>query len=107
MCEDGNNDYDEEELVRRWLPVECGNISVEEGLKVLGMSQRIEVTTAYKKKKDKVRPLDQATDGEGNEGDPQYFEKYEKLEMNQDGPYDRWITPKFSTIVRGSRITEE
>ena len=90
------------------MPVECGSISMEEGLEVLGMTgQRTEVATAYKKKKDKVRPLYQATDGEGTGGDPQYFKKCEKLETYQAGPYNQWITPKFSTIVRGSRLTEE
>ena len=100
MCKDGNDDYDEEELVRRWLPVECGSISVEEVLEVLDMmGQRTEVATAYKKKKNKIGPLDQATDVEETGGDPQYFEKCEKLEKYQAGPYDRWITAKFSTIV--------
>ena len=41
-------------------------------LEALGALARRDImcSTAYKKKKDKIRPLDQVTDGEGTGGDP-------------------------------------
>ena len=72
----------------------------------------IPVSTAYKRKKDKIRPLDQPTNGEGTGGDPLFLEKCEKQEAlegrhTQKGPFDAWITPKFSSIPQGSRLREE
>ena len=66
------------------------------------------VSTAYKRKKDKIRPLDHVTDGEGTGGDPEYLEKCEQSETyHKGGPFDMWLIPKFSSIVRGSRLTKE
>ena len=70
------------------------------------------VCTAYKRKKDKVRPLDQPTDGEGTGGDLHFLENCEKRENNKgrhtpENPFDEWITPKLSDIPHGSRITKE
>ena len=63
----------------------------------------IPVSTAYKRKKDKIRPLDQSTNGEGTGGDPLFLERCEKQEAQegrhtQKGPFDMWITHKFPTI---------
>ena len=79
-------------------------------LKMLGaLRQRTHYTsTAYKKKKDKIRPLDQVTDGAGTGGDPDYLIKCEAKEQYQrGGQFDKWLTPKFSDIVRGTRLTTE
>ena len=72
----------------------------------------VPVSTAYKRKKDKIRPFDQPTDGEGTGGDHFFVEKCEKQEALEGrhtpkGPFDVWITPKFSSIPQGSRLTEE
>ena len=65
-------------------------------------------SVAYKKKKDKIRPLNQVTDGEGPEGDPYYLEECEKIETYQSGgTFNMWLTSKFSTIMHGSRLTVE
>ena len=61
----------------------------------------------YKKKKAKIRPLDQVTDGEGTGSDPVYVEKCQKLETYQKDPFNMWMTRKFSTIERRSRLTAE
>ena len=72
------------------------------------LRQRGVVSTANKRTKDKIRPLDHVTDGEGTGGDPEYLEKCEQGETYQKGgPFDMWLTPKFSSIVRGSRLTKE
>ena len=56
--------------------------------------------------------MDQPTNGEGTGGDPWFLERCEKQEAQegrhkQKGPFDVWITPKFSTIPQGTRLTEE
>ena len=103
-----------ESKIKRWMCVEekakVGAIDVFADLRTLGAL--IPVSIAYKRKKDKIRPLDQPTDGEGTGGDPLFLEKCEKQEAlerrhTQKGPFDVWITPKFSTIPQGSRLTEE
>ena len=72
----------------------------------------VPVSTAYKRKKDKVRPLDQPTNGEGTGGDPHFLDKCEEREK-QEGRhtpgrhFDLWITLKFSDIPHGSRLTKE
>jgi len=76
----------------------------------------VHVNTAYKRKADKVRPVnsDQST-GEAPGGLPDWFEilwkrrmKYPK-EMETDPPhrYDQYITSRFSRIARGSRLKPE
>ncbi|KAF8463116.1 hypothetical protein BDZ91DRAFT_732517 [Kalaharituber pfeilii] len=69
------------------------------------------ISTMYKRKKDKIRPLDRPSDGEGTRGDPRFMWKCEEQEeaaglQHQKG-LDSYITLKFSTIVRGSRLTRE
>ena len=103
-----------ESKVVRWMCVEerakVGAIDVFADLRTLGAL--IPVSTAYKREKDKIRPLDQPTIGEGTGGDPLFLERCDKQEAQQGrhtqkGPFDMWITPKFSTIQQGSRLTEE
>ena len=72
----------------------------------------IPVSTAYKQKWDKIRPLDQPTDDEGTGGDPLFLEKCEQQEALEGrhtpkGPLGVWLTPKFSSIPQGSWLTEE
>ena len=76
---------------------DSGDTSVEpagfvfclEALGALKQRKQIDMSaTACKKKKDKIRPLDQATDGEGTGGDPEYLAKCEKSETYQSGPFD-------------------
>lgn len=57
---------------------DVGGIDVFSDLRTLGAL--IPVSTAYKRKKDKIRPLDRPTDGEGTGGDPLFLEKCEKQE---------------------------
>ena len=103
-----------ERKIERWMCVEerakVGAIDVFADLRTLGAL--IPVSTAYKRKKDTIRPLDQPTNGEGTGGDPLFLERCEKQEAQegrhtQKGPFDVWITLKFSTIPQGSRLTEE
>jgi hypothetical protein len=67
------------------------------------------VATAYKKKADKVRPVDPGeTDGSKPGGCLDWLEKSKADDVPcQLGPYSDWITPKFSDIQKGSRLTEE
>ena len=74
----------------------------------------VPVSTAYKRKKDKIQPLDLPTDGQPTGGDPHFFEKCEILEkahrhMNSHSKtaYDLWITPKFSDIPQGQCLTND
>ena len=61
------------------------------------------MSTAYKRKKDRIRPLDHITDDEGTGGDPEYLKKCEQSKRYQKGGlFDMWFTPKFSSIMRGS-----
>ena len=78
-------------------------------LEALGALRWCEVvSTAYNRKKDKIRPLDHITDGEGTGGDPENLEKCEDSETYHKGrSFDMWLTPKFSINVRGSRLTKE
>lgn len=90
--------------------VDVGAIDIFSDLRTLGAL--VPVPTAYKRKKYKIRPLDQPTDGEGTGGGPLFLEKCEKREKQegrhkQKGPFDMWITPKFSDIPHGSRLTQE
>ena len=72
------------------------------------LRQRGVVSTIYKKKKDKIRPLNQVTDGEGTDGDTEYLGKCKKSETYEKGGlFDMSLIPKFSTIVRGSRLIKE
>ena len=84
-----------ERKIERWICVEekakVGAIDVFADLRTLGAL--IPVSTAYKRKKDKIRPLDQPTDGEGTGGDPLFLEKCEKQEglegrHTPKGPFD-------------------
>jgi hypothetical protein len=68
-----------------------------------------QVATAYKKKADKVRPVDPGeTDGSKPRGCLDWLEKSKADDVPcQLGSYSDWITPKFSDIQKGSRLTEE
>jgi hypothetical protein len=68
------------------------------------------VMTIYKRKQDKIRPLDRPTNGEAPGGDPQFFLKCEEKEIKEGrrvkkGEFDQWIMPKFSDVKKGSRLT--
>jgi hypothetical protein len=73
----------------------------------------LRVRTMYKKKKDKVRPVDVSTsDGTKPGGTEDWHDKAVNEERRQglDRPrsyHDRYLTPKFSDIPRGSRLTPE
>ena len=56
-------------------------IDVVQDLRMLGAL--VPVSTAYKRKKDKVRPLNQPTNGEGTGGDPHFLEKCEEREKQE------------------------
>jgi hypothetical protein len=67
------------------------------------------VATAYKTKANKVRPVDPGeTDGSKPGGTLDWFERSKADDIpSQPGLYSDWITPKFSDIQRGSRLTDE
>lgn len=68
------------------------------------------VYTAYKRKDRKVRPVDYggALDASVG-GDPKWRERAIARERPPlvPGKFDKWLTPKFSDIPRGARLTEE
>ena len=72
-------------------------------------SLRFQVATAYKTKAKKVRPVDPSgTDGSKPGGCLDWFEKSKASDVpSRLGRYSDWITPKFSDIQKGSRLTEE
>ena len=67
--------------------------------------------TLYKKKADKVNPVDNAqTDGSTPEGDPHWRSKKWALIRDKLDPrheFDKLITPKWSTMPRGERLTRK
>ena len=67
------------------------------------------MATAYKTKANKVRPVDPGeTDGSKPGGTLDWFERSKADDIpSQPGLYSDWITPKFSGIQRGSRLTDE
>lgn len=73
-------------------------------------NREVQVAAAYKRKAQKVRPVDRPQgDGSRPGGDADWKDKLfdeARLKM-QKGPFDHWLTPKFSEIPRGSRLTAE
>lgn len=72
----------------------------------------VAVRTAYKTKDRKVRPVDSdRTDGSHPAGTLYWLEPILQKEVSRpllpEMPYDEWLTPKFSTIPVGSRLTPE
>ena len=71
----------------------------------------VKVNTMYKRKADKVHPLDNIpSDGSKPAGDPYW--KVKALEeirnkKQEDNPYPEWIFPKFSDLPKGSRLYGE
>ena len=114
LIEGGSNGGELERKIQRRICVtekaRVGAIDVFADLWTLGAL--IPVSTAYKRQKDKIRPLDLPTDGEGTRGDLLFLEKSEKQEAFEGhhtpkGPFNVWITLKFSSITQGSRLIEE
>lgn len=71
----------------------------------------MQVRTKYKRKGVKVKPV-KAADGTAPGGDPNWLQKRldreKRLGLDKPkGPFDRWLTPKFSNIPRGTRLTPE
>lgn len=78
-----------------------------------GIQRRVKVSTAYKRKADKVRPVDtDQSDGSVPGGRSNWRdlaiarERAAGKDIPQD-EWDRWFTPKFSDIEPGSRLTPE
>jgi hypothetical protein len=72
--------------------------------------QTFRVSTVYKTKANKVRLVDPGeTDGSKPRGRPDWFEwsKADDVPCLDPGKYADWITPKFSDIPKGSRLTDE
>ena len=73
-------------------------------------SREVQVATAYKRKAQKVRPVDRPQgDGSRPGGDANWKDKlFEEARLRmQKGPFDHWLTPKFSEVSRGCRLTPE
>jgi hypothetical protein len=74
-------------------------------------TQHIRVNTLYKRKGVKIHPIDDLpSDGSVPEGDPHW--KSKKMaeiasRMEKGGKYSDFLTPKFSTLEKGSRLTKE
>jgi transposase InsO family protein len=74
--------------------------------------QTSQVRTMYKRKADKIRPLDEALeDGSTPEGDPLWREhalaiQRKSIQGMQPGPVDHLFEPRYSKQPRGFRITE-
>jgi len=68
------------------------------------------VATAYKTKANKVRLVDPGkTDGSKLKGCLDWFEKSkaEDVPCQDPGQFSDWITPKFFSVQKGSRLTEK
>lgn len=67
---------------------------------------KVHVHTLYKKKADKVNPVDDVpSDGSVPDGDPFWKKKkWEEVKgrIDPDAPFAEYITPKFSDIPKGS-----
>jgi len=64
----------------------------------------------YKRKADKVRPVDYGiSDGKSPGGVLNWVERSKESDIYNKpvGEYSKWLIPKFSSIERGSRLTEE
>lgn len=78
-----------------------------------GVKGQLRVAAAYKRKEDKVRPVNAAShDGSKPEGLANWkiaiWEQLKPLQMDSScAKYDQWFTPKFSRIARGARMTPE
>ena len=71
---------------------------------------RFQVATAYKTKANKVRPVDPGkTDGSKPGGCLDWFEKLkaEDVPCQDPGQFSDWITLKFFSVQKGSRLTEK
>ncbi|KAK6206862.1 putative gag-pol poly protein [Colletotrichum tabaci] len=72
-----------------------------------------EAFTLYKSKDKKVHPIDDApSDGTIPEGDPEWKLKAwgrvkDRIKTGPNVPFSDLITPKFSTLEKGSRLTKE
>ena len=71
------------------------------------IERQFDINTLYKRKKEKVTPMNkQHAGGLKPEGSENW-----KKELHTDGPSQPnkcpWITPKFSDIAKGSRLTPE
>lgn len=66
------------------------------------------VCTLYKRKADKVKPVDSSqTDGTTPGGDPKWRDKMIATERYQPTKYHDYLLGKFSTVKTGSRLTKE
>ena len=67
------------------------------------------MSTAYKTKANKVRPVDpREIDGSKPGGCLDWLEKSKANDiLCEPGLYSEWITPKFSDIRKGTRLTDE
>jgi hypothetical protein len=75
-----------------------------------GRNWTFRVAIAYKTKANKVRLVDPGeTDGSKPGGSLDWLEKSKTSDVpcQNPGKYADWITPKFSDIPRGSRLTRE
>ena len=78
--------------------------------------QCVHVNTAYKRKADKIRPVDLGeSTGEGPGGLSNWWDvmwehkmQYpERIETDPPHRYDKYIIPRFSQLARGARLTPE
>jgi hypothetical protein len=72
----------------------------------LGLPREFRVSTMYKRKADKVRPVDCGKSDGDKPGGVNWVEISKRTD-EPTGKYSKWLIPKFSDIERGSRLTEE
>src|SRR5580700_9403776 len=75
-----------------------------------GPLQEFRIHTLYKRKADKVKPVDCGkSDGDNPGGMSNWVEISKRSDVYNEptGKYSKWLIPKFSDIERGSRLTEE
>jgi RNase H-like domain found in reverse transcriptase/Integrase zinc binding domain/Reverse transcriptase (RNA-dependent DNA polymerase) len=99
-------------VVRLSRRFDSWSIQQSKGTGVPTKGTAVGVFAAYKRKAQKVRPVDSGeTDGQAPGGKTEWKQLAKEREREQPrappGKYDQWITPKFSAIARGARLTPE
>lgn len=89
----------------------CGEHTQEKGRTSKCLKRLVRTFTAYKTKAQKVHPIDdEPSDGSVPEGDPDWRRKKWRQAlktMKFGSKFDFFIIPRFTELIRGSRLTPE